>query len=98
MRDTLPVSPIIINESRSPILLATWNYNRARRANRTFRELSVPRHPFNVAVSSIGPLRSGYNIGPTPMPGQHTQEILTEILGMTDEDLRQRKEELVLRQ
>ena len=36
--------------------------------------------------------RSGYRIGPGPTPGQHTQEILTEILGMTDEDVRQLKE------
>ncbi|MDO8750357.1 MAG: CoA transferase [Dehalococcoidia bacterium] len=40
--------------------------------------------------------RSGYNIGPGPTPGQHTQEILTEILGMTDEDVRQLKEAKVI--
>ena len=40
--------------------------------------------------------RSGYHVGPGPMPGQHTQEILTEILGMTEESIRQLEKEKVL--
>ncbi|MEK7777201.1 MAG: CoA transferase, partial [Chloroflexota bacterium] len=40
--------------------------------------------------------KSGYKIGPAPMPGQHTQEILTELLGMTDGAIRELKEEKVI--
>ncbi|MDO8751729.1 MAG: CoA transferase [Dehalococcoidia bacterium] len=40
--------------------------------------------------------RSGYHIGPGPTPGQHTHEILTELLGMTEAAIRQLKRDKVV--
>ena len=40
--------------------------------------------------------RSALNIGPTPLPGQHTEEILRESLGMTQEALADLREAQVI--
>ena len=40
--------------------------------------------------------RSALNIGPTPLPGEHTEEILGELLGMTQEDFASLREAKVI--